>query len=197
MRLQYYRYGNVYNHDICISLSDAALNGTYRPYKKDVTNLNFTTITGINPTTGVRETIFPNGMRSKGDVRDVISGNTATVKIGDPAQEAPLENTVLATPIVYTDIQYPDGTPFELPTNFEVQNDGTERITHAEGEDSIAPVMSAFYGLNAVGFVQDAPKDYTSSASLDSLVSVLSSITGRTISKTWSDAQNKWIYTSN
>lgn len=190
-------YGTTYNHDICINISDAALNGTYRPYWKEVTNINLTTLTGINPTTGVREVMFPNGMRSKGDVRDVISGNTATVKIGDPTEQTPLENTVLATPIVYTDLQYSDGTPFVLPKNYEVQNDGTERITHAEGEDSIAPVMSAIYGLNAAGFVQDAPKDYTSQASLDSLVSVLSSITGRTISKTWSDAQGKWVFTSN
>lgn len=27
-------YGNVYNHDICINLSDPARNGTYEPYKK-------------------------------------------------------------------------------------------------------------------------------------------------------------------
>lgn len=187
-------YGATYNHDICINISDAALNGTYRPYKKDVVNLNLTTLTGINPTTGVRETIFPNGMRSKGDVRDVISGNTATVKIGDPTQETPLENTVLATPIVYTDIQYADGTPFVLPKNFEVQNDGTERITHAEGEDSIAPVMSAIYGLNAVGFVQDAPKEYTSQATLDGLIAKISAITGTTITKTWDAANNKWTF---
>ena len=189
-------YGASYKHDICINISDAALNGTYRPYWKEVTNLNLTTLTGINPTTGVRETIFPNGMRSKGDVRDVISGNTATVKIGDPTQEAPLENTVLATPIVYTDIQFADGTPFVLPRNYEVQNGGTEKITHAEGEDSIAPVMSAIYGLNAVGFVQDAPKDYTSQATLDGLVSLLSSLTGHSITKTWDASQNKWTFSA-
>jgi hypothetical protein len=242
----------------------------------DTITLNLTTLTGINPTTGVRETIFPNGAGGGGSAYDTLSANTAVRKrnridlgsltgwrwatstssvyivfndmmsansgqsnlvcnrywcnpIAKTSVAGIVDNEVrkvtnqiflkdsditssdivggkitkldgvileydIATPITYTDIQYSDGTPFVLPKNFEVQNDGTERITHAEGEDSIAPVMSAIYGLNAVGFVQDAPKDYTSQATLDSLTSLLSSLTGHTITKTWDAANNKWVF---
>lgn len=270
-------YGTTYKNDICINISDAALNGTYRPYKKDVVNLNLTTLTGINPTTGVREVIFPNGMGGGEGWRSalrVVNGavvavkNSVRVNMGsltyrvlsttyytfgaDITDRAWTKNIMcsgyaidrsntqgtqkdlsvrgatdattiilkdsrythdatgiaqlkaamdgvyleyqLAEPIIYTDIQYADGTPFVLPTNFEVQNDGTERITHTEGEDSIAPVMSAIYGLNAVGFVQDAPKDYTSQATLDGLIAKISAITGTTITKTWDAANNKWVF---
>lgn len=270
-----------YNHDICINISDAAVNGTYRPYQKDVVNLNLATLTGINPTTGVRETVFPNGLGGGDGWRSalrVVNGATVAVKNSErvdlgiltytldtglvgvdrykasitniknfqasefpnvltplyptlgmsAANSAVSKNAVssyskqiwfftpqgkyadgtafkaavngvyleyqLATPIVYTDLQYADGTPFVLPKNYAVQNDGTEKITHAEGEDSIAPVMSAIYGLNAVGTIQGMPKDYTSQATLDGLIAKISAITGTTITKTWDAANNKWIF---
>lgn len=34
-------YGTIYNHDICINLSDSSRNGTYLPYKKDVLDLGW------------------------------------------------------------------------------------------------------------------------------------------------------------
>ena len=269
-------YGASYKHDICINISDAALNGTYRPYWKEVTNLNLTTLTGINPTTGVRETIFPNGAGGSGSAYDTLSANTAVRKrnridlgsltgwrwaastssvyiaindimsatsgqsnlicnrywcnpIAKTSVAGIVDNEVrkvtnqiflkdsnitssdivggkitkldgvileydIATPITYTDIQFADGTPFVLPRNYEVQNDGTEKITHTDGEDSIAPVMSAIYGLNAVGTIQGMPKDYTSQATLDGLIAKISAITGTTITKTWDAANNKWVF---
>lgn len=39
----------------------------------------------------------------------------------------------LATPIVYTDLQYADGTPFTMPATILVDNYGTERIQAPEG----------------------------------------------------------------
>ena len=42
----------------------------------------------------------------------------------------------LATPIVYTDLQYADGTPFTMPATILVDNYGTERIQAPEGATS-------------------------------------------------------------
>ncbi len=270
-------------NDICINISDAAVNGSYRPYQKEVVSIPITTLTGINPTTGVREVMFPNGAGGGDGWRSalrVVNGATVAVKNEDeidlgslgwggsdadhhifrnttwgdykhPADNFTLANAVcalytqkaftpiqatdnmcfalsgaaasantiifinfnydtiesfraamtgvklrfqLAEPIIYTDILFADGTPFELPKNYNVQNDGTERITHAEGEDSIAPVMSAIYGLDAVGTIQGMPKDYTSQATLDGLIAKISAITGTTITKTWDAANNKWTF---
>ena len=53
-------YGNTYNHDICINLSDPDFNGQYEPYKEDVRELP----------SAIKE-VFPNGMMSAGTAHDV------------------------------------------------------------------------------------------------------------------------------
>lgn len=83
----YAAYGSTYNHDICINLSDPSKNGTYEPYQSDSADIDVTTITGINTSTNVRETIFPNGMKQadrEGTVKDELDlrNDTATVKCG-------------------------------------------------------------------------------------------------------------------
>jgi len=78
-------YGTTYNHDICINFFDPAKNGTYEAYQSDSANIDVTTITGVNTTTNVRETIFPNGMNwltdSVHDEIDLVNG-MATVMCG-------------------------------------------------------------------------------------------------------------------
>ena len=78
-------YGNTYNNDICVNLSDTAKNGTYKSYQSDSADIDVTTITGVNTSTNVRETIFPNGMKQgdrEGTVKDELDllSDTATVK---------------------------------------------------------------------------------------------------------------------
>ena len=77
-------YGITYNNDICINLQWSGIrDGEYEPYWEEVTALDVTGITGINPNTNQRETIFPDGMRGKGDWADVIyqsGGNAVAVK---------------------------------------------------------------------------------------------------------------------
>jgi hypothetical protein len=71
---------NTYNHDICINLSDPSRNGTYKAYWEDNVRLDITGITGINPTTGVRETVFPSGMKAAGEAYDEIYVEDGAVK---------------------------------------------------------------------------------------------------------------------
>ena len=70
IRLQFTGYGNTYNHNICINISDPSFNGTYEPYKHADIQLNLSTITGKLNGAGESVVIFPNGMRSAGSAYD-------------------------------------------------------------------------------------------------------------------------------
>lgn len=61
-------YGTTYNHDICINLSDASINGKYFPYIKRVEDLSI-----------IRK-YFPDGMKSADAAHDEIRYNKATQK---------------------------------------------------------------------------------------------------------------------
>jgi hypothetical protein len=61
-------YGTTYNHDICINLSDTAINGKYFPYIKRVEDL------------AVIRKYFPQGMKSAGSAHDEIRYNKASGK---------------------------------------------------------------------------------------------------------------------
>ena len=61
-------YGTTYNHDICINLSDASINGKYFPYIKRVEDLSI-----------IRK-YFPDGMKSAGSAHDEIRYNKTTQK---------------------------------------------------------------------------------------------------------------------
>ena len=61
-------YGGIYNHDICINISDTAKNGTYEPYISREQRLD------------IIKKYFPNGMRSAGTAHDEIRWNKQTQK---------------------------------------------------------------------------------------------------------------------
>ena len=67
---------------ICISLSDPSFNGQYEPYKESTAALNITSITGKLNGTGNSVVIFPDGMKSAGNVHDEIKGNKAIKRVG-------------------------------------------------------------------------------------------------------------------
>ena len=62
----------VYNHNICINLSDLSRNGTYEPYKKSTLPLNISTLTGKLNGEGESVKIFPDGLRGVGEVYDSL-----------------------------------------------------------------------------------------------------------------------------
>ena len=61
-------YGDTYNNDICINLSDSSRNGTYEPYISREQRLD------------IIGKYFPNGMKSAGTAHDEIRYNKATQK---------------------------------------------------------------------------------------------------------------------
>ena len=63
-----------------VNLSDPSRNGTYQAYWEDNVRLDITGITGINPTTGVREAVFPTGMKEAGTSYDEIYVENGAVK---------------------------------------------------------------------------------------------------------------------
>lgn len=122
-------YGNTYRNDICINLSDPAINGQYFPHWRGSLTLNLSTLTSG----GV--VVFPDGLRGVGDIRDEAYGSTGVVRLGKRAYQTGDEsdtsvltdgtNTIypLATPLTYT-----LDTP--LPTDLTcVQGDILQRVS--------------------------------------------------------------------
>jgi len=141
-------YGTTYKNDICINLSWSGYrNGEYEPYWQRFLALRLSELTGIpeGGTEADRVTMFPNGLRGLGTSYDEIAGGKATKRRGVRAYESGDESDAsvitdgtntdyaLTTPIVYTDLQYADGTPFTMPATILVDDYGTERIQAPEG----------------------------------------------------------------
>ena len=97
-----------YGNDICINVSDPAINGHYYSHWRDPLALNLSTLTSG----GVA--VFPDGMRGVGSIRDEAEGSTGVVRLGKRAYQTGDEsdtsvltdgtNTIypLATPLTYT-----------------------------------------------------------------------------------------------
>lgn len=66
-----------YNHDICINLSDPAINGQYFPYEKHELDLSW--VKDIKDGEGVK--LFEDGMRSAGTAFDEVGKNKAVKRI--------------------------------------------------------------------------------------------------------------------
>ena len=67
-----------YNHDICINLSDPAINGKYFPYEKHELDLSW--VKEIRDAEGVK--LFEDGMRSAGTAFDEVAKGKAIKRIG-------------------------------------------------------------------------------------------------------------------
>lgn len=71
-------YGTTYNHDICINLSDPAINGQYFPYEEHTLDLSW--VKDIKDAEGVK--LFEDGMRSAGTAFDEVGKNKAVKRLG-------------------------------------------------------------------------------------------------------------------
>ena len=69
---------SVYNHDICINLSDPTINGQYFPYEKHELDLSW--IKDIKDTEGVK--LFEDGMKSAGTAFDEVTKGRAIKRFG-------------------------------------------------------------------------------------------------------------------
>lgn len=74
-------YGATYNHDICINISDPAMNGTYEPYWKSQVQLNLDDFYVKDPSGGA-DIHITGGLKSAGDVYDEIVGNKYIKRVG-------------------------------------------------------------------------------------------------------------------
>ena len=80
-------YGTTYNNDICINLSHSGIrDGEYEPYEEHKLLFNngnkLSAIKGKLNGEGESVVVFPDGLRSAGNVRDEIVGNVAIKRIG-------------------------------------------------------------------------------------------------------------------
>lgn len=145
-----------YNHDICINISDASVNGKYFPHIKRVENL------------AVIRKYFPQGMKSAGSAHDEIRYNKASGKwekveaVGVRAyQDGDADNAAYLTD-GKTETLYPLAEPIvtELDAedqfkdlDYQVWNCGTEKAI-AEGKS--APLAADItYGFNAIGKIKE------------------------------------------
>lgn len=71
-------YGKTYNHNICINLSDPAINGKYFPYEEHTLDLAW--VKDIKDAEGVK--LFEDGMRSAGTAFDEVGKNKAVKRLG-------------------------------------------------------------------------------------------------------------------
>lgn len=72
-----------YNNNICINLAHSGTkNGTYEPYVESRLPLDISSIRGKKNGTGTSVVVFPDGLRSAGQVYDEIRGNKAVKRIG-------------------------------------------------------------------------------------------------------------------
>lgn len=65
---------------ICFNISNPSKNGTYEPYRENIASLPITTLTGKLNGEGASVTIFPDGMKSAGSIRDEIFVDNGVVK---------------------------------------------------------------------------------------------------------------------
>lgn len=77
--LRFATAGTTYNHDICINLSDPAINGQYFSHWRSSLALNLSTLTGKLNGEGASVVVFPDGLRGVGTDRDKAYGSTGEV----------------------------------------------------------------------------------------------------------------------
>ena len=132
MRIWVYNL-STYNHDICINLSNAAINGQYFPHWKRTLQLGITT---RKDTDG--NVPFPNGLQSCPVAQDEATKEGGTIRVGTRAYQAGDENDAdvitdgtntnyaLTTPQTFT---------WAEPLNLGVRVDenGTEKAVAPEG----------------------------------------------------------------
>ena len=110
---------STYNHDICINLSDPAINGKYFPYEEHTLDLSW--IKEIKDAEGVK--LFEDGMRSAGTAFDEVAKNKAVKRLGVKVYSM---SEVSAAPNTYSNITY-----FSLPKPNDSASKGSIQKQHS------------------------------------------------------------------
>lgn len=104
-------YGATYNHDICINLSDPAINGQYFPYWKRTLQLGLNSFK-VKDGNGNIITIT-GGLKSAGSVYDEIVGNKYIRYVSTRAYQSGDESNTSVTTDGHEYTNYPLATPIE------------------------------------------------------------------------------------
>lgn len=156
-------YGTIYNHDICINLSDPAINGQYFPYEEHTLDLSW--VKDIKDAEGVK--LFEDGIKSAGTAFDEVGKNKAVKRLGVKV----LDGSDMYGAI--SDANYGSSTRFNLQS-FKAKNDGM--ITNSYGFDNRVGVANAesiaFHGIHGYLILQIAT---SKASSVDELRTYLAS----------------------
>lgn len=196
-------YPSIYNHDICINISDANRNGEYEPYKTNTISLNLPALTGKLNGEGESVVVFPEGMKKVGSTYDEAQGSTAIKKIGKRAYQSGDEsdtsvvtdgtNTLyaLATPETYT-----LDTP--LPETFQAYKGGTmQQLPENTSAPTTAPMVMGWTGaLDAVSILTGLPQNYVSKESLQAMLTAMQSAgLFASYTMTFDETNNRYSFT--
>ncbi len=147
-------------------------------------------------------TYFPNGMRSVGEVFDELTADKAIQRIGSRAYAQGDEDdpTVLTdgTETLYV-LDTPVTTDIESPLNlvYRVDDFGYEQLLpENDDEPETAPFTGTIaYSTDFVRQLANAPRNFTSQATLDELLTAIGDAIGGTFVKTWDASAGKWTFT--
>lgn len=94
-----------------------------------------------------------------------------------------------ATPSVYTDLRNADGTPFELPLGFKVEQDGTEKVIYPEGAtEPSAPFSAEFiYPVNPIETCGESLKNLLEAMKTAGVISAYT--------MTWNESTQQYEFT--
>lgn len=174
---------------------------------KSTLPLNLTTITGKQ--VGVEDAesvvIFPYGMRQAGSVADTLLvdddgyARRALVKIGSRAYQSgdesdstvvtDLTNTLYALATVS---EYTLDEPILM--TFKAYHGGTI-VQSPQAPDSAPMSMNVTFALDAVGTLNNLPKNYISADSMDAFLAQLGTAMNGTWTKSWDAANNRYGFT--
>lgn len=198
-------YGTVYNHDICINLSNADINDTYASYVKATATLglsafrvkdgqgNITTIHGLKGTGATYNEIDVENKTyiERVEMRAYQSGDDSDTSVLTDGT-----NTLapLAEPVVYDLVD-------EMPEYSQVWGVGTENIlpegVDENGVPKTTPLRAViYYPKDYTGIINNLPKNYISKDSLTNMLNALKSAgIIRSFTMTWNAEMQMYNFT--
>ena len=173
-------YGIVYNHDVCINVSDVSFNGNYEPYTERFRKWSETL-----------KKYFPDGLKSAGSAYDEITPTKAVKRIENRAYQSGDESNAA----VLTDgkntlyvLDSPEETSYdELNLTEQVSEGGTEEAIITDGKTSTPLRADIVYPIDAYNTIKANKTNIGTLSSLNTasktdLVSAINELAGKVAS---------------
>ena len=131
--MRFYVSATFYNNNICINISHSGTkNGIYEPYAESRLPLGISSIRGKLNGTGTSVVVFPDGLRSAGQVFDEIRGNRVIKRIG----KAMMGDKHISP-------SYPDEGIFAVKLDLDIAN-ATQNVISTHYVESYAANLAVF-----------------------------------------------------